>query len=61
MYGLADSMCSKEHPEQFLQLQLSSEDKKCYIANFSLMDEIGPWVLLNRRFSQDWVWLPSLK
>ena len=58
---MEDSTCSKERPERFLQL--SFEDKKCYIANLSLMDEIDPRVLLNEGFSQDSVciWLPSLK
>ena len=56
--GMADSTCSKERPERFLQL--SFEDKS-YIANLLLMGEMDPWVLLNRGFSQDLVWLPSLK
>ena len=37
---MEDSTCCKERPERFLQL--SFEDKKCYIANLSLMGEIDP-------------------
>ena len=55
-----DSTCNnKESPERFLQLIF--EDKKCYIANLSLMGQIDPRVLVNGGFSQDSLWLPSLK
>ena len=56
---MEDSTCYNERPEQFLQL--SFEDKKCYIAYLSLMGEIDPRVLPNEGFSQDSLGLPSLK
>ena len=61
MCGMEDSTCYKERPKRFLQL--SFEDKKCYIAylSLSLMGEIDPRVLLNEGFSQESLWLPSLK
>ena len=57
--GMEDSTCYKELPERFLQL--SFEDKKCYIDYLSLMGEIDPRVLLKGGFSQDSLGLPSLK
>ena len=56
---MADFTRCKEHSERYLQL--SFEDKKSNIANLSLMGEIDPWDLLKGGFSQDSVWLPSLK
>ena len=59
MCGMEGSTCCKVRPKRFLQL--SFEDKKCYIANLSLMGEIDTGVLLNGGFSQDSLWLLSMK
>ena len=56
---MEDSTRYKEHPERFLQL--SFEDKKCYIDYLLLMGEIDPRVLLKGGFSQDSLGLPSPK
>ena len=56
---MEDSTRYKERPERFLQL--SFEDKKCYIDYLLLMGEIDPRVLLKGGFSQDSLGLPSLK
>lgn len=45
------SMAVSKHSEQFLQLQLNVEDKKCYIAKLSLID--GIYVLVNSEFLED--------
>ena len=56
---MAVSKCSKGRSERFLQLNV--EDKKRYIAKLSLIDGIDPYVLPNNEFSEDAVYLPSLR
>ena len=57
--GMAVSTSSGAQSKRFLQLTV--EDKKCYVAKLSLIDGIDSYVLSNKDFSEDTAHLPSLR
>ena len=57
--GMAVSTSSGARSERCLQLTV--EDKKCYIAKLSLINGIDPYVLSNKDFSEDMAHLPPLR